>query len=383
MQIRMVDTITQYQAIQEEVDREVQAVIRSGAYINGPVVQRFRENLGKYLNASHVISCGNGTDALQIALMALGLKPGDEVITSSFTFVATAEVIALLGLKPVFVDVDAATFNLNAALIEEAITEKTKAIIPVHLFGQPVDMASIMKIAEKHQLYVIEDNAQAIGSDYISEDGTVTKAGTIGHLGTTSFYPSKNLGAYGDGGAIFTQDDALADKLWTICNHGSHRRYYHDEIGVNSRLDAIQAAILDIKLKHLDDYNNARRKAAATYNELFQQLEEEIIIPHEASYSRHVYHQYTIRVKDGRKKRDAIKAYMDTQKIPAMIYYPVPLHLQAAYKGYGYKEGNLPVTEKLSEEVLSLPMHSELTTEQIIKVADKIKEAFSKVGITG
>lgn len=382
MQIRMVDTITQYQAIQAEIDREVQAVIRSGAYINGPVVKRFRENLAKYLNVSHVISCANGTDALQIALMALGLKPGDEVITSSFTFVATAEVIALLGLKPVFVDVDASTFNLNTSLIEAAITEKTKAIIPVHLFGQPVDMEAVMQIAEKHQLFVIEDNAQAIGSDYKYPDGSIAKAGTIGHIGTTSFYPSKNLGAYGDGGAIFTQDDTLADKLWTICNHGSHRRYYHDEIGVNSRLDAIQAAILDVKLKKLDTYNAARRKAAATYNELLQQVEE-IILPHEATYSHHVYHQYTIRFKGGRAERDAVKAYMDEQKIPAMIYYPVPLHIQAAYKEYGYKEGNLPVTERLSEEVLSLPMHSELTLEQITQVADNLKSAISKTRITG
>ncbi len=382
MKIRMVDTITQYETIKEEVDSAVQSVIRSGAYINGPVVKQFIENLANYLGVSHVIPCGNGTDALQVALMALGLKAGDEVITSSFTFVATAEVIALLGLKPVFVDVDPTTFNIKPSLIEAAVTEKTKAIIPVHLFGHPADMIPIMEIAQKHKLFVIEDNAQAIGANYQMGNGKFVKAGTIGHVGTTSFYPSKNLGAYGDGGAIFTQDEKIAKQLLAICNHGSERRYYHDSIGVNSRLDAIQAAILDIKLRQLDNYNAARRKAAETYQALLNNVEE-ILLPIEATYAHHVYHQYTIRIKGGRVLRDAVKAYMDKQEIPAMIYYPVPLHLQKAYQGYGYKAGDLPVTEQLSEEVLSLPIHSELPGEQIIQVADHIKAALKATKVTG
>ncbi|RMG24455.1 MAG: DegT/DnrJ/EryC1/StrS family aminotransferase [Bacteroidetes bacterium] len=373
----MVDTITQYERIRDEIDQAVAAVIRSGAYINGPVVQQFRENLAAYLGVEHVIPCANGTDALQIALMALQLRPGDEVITTAFTFVATAEVIALLGLKPVFVDVEPDTYNLNPQLIEAAITDKTRAIIPVHLFGQPANMAPIMELARQHGLYVIEDNAQAIGAAYTFADGQRLKTGAIGHIGTTSFYPSKNLGAYGDGGAIFTQDEELAARMWMICNHGSSRRYYHDVVGVNSRLDAIQAAILDIKLRHLDAYNQARIQAADQYDQLLKE-EAGIGLPLRAAYAHHVFHQYTIRIKEGREKRDAIQAYLSQQHIPAMIYYPVPLHLQAAYRGYGYKPGDLPVTEQLSEEVLSLPMHSELTQEQTEHVSGHLKAALKQ-----
>lgn len=373
MKIQMVDTVSQYQKIQSEVDQAVLEVIRSGRFINGPVVQGFRDHLATYLGVEHALSCANGTDALQIALMALDLQPGDEVITASFTYVATVEVIALLRLKPVFVEVEPDSFNLDVAAVEAAITDKTKAIMPVHLFGQAANMGPIMELARKHNLYVVEDTAQAIGSDYTFPDGSKMKTGTIGHIGTTSFYPSKNLGAYGDGGAIFTRDNELATKLWSICNHGSERRYYHDRVGVNSRLDAVQAAILDIKLRYLDEYTAARRQAAALYDEMLADVDA-LEIPFRAGYAEHVFHQYTLKVKDGRERRDALKAKLDEAGIPSMIYYPVPLHLQEAYRYYGYNEGDLPISERLCGEVISLPMHSELDEEQQSYIVEHLKK---------
>lgn len=375
MNIRMVDTISQYQAIQREVDEAVQEVIASGIYINGPVVGEFKKSLADYLGVKHVIPCANGTDALQIALMALGLQPGDEVITPSFTYVATVEVIALLQLKPIFVDVDPQSFNIDITQIPGLITDRTKAIIPVHLFGQAANMDEVMKLASDHNLYVVEDNAQAIGAAYKSSDGKVQKTGTIGDIGCTSFYPSKNLGAFGDGGAIYTNNDDLAEKLQVICNHGCKVRYYHDSIGVNSRLDAVQAAILNVKLKHLDRYNGSRNEAADMYDRLLADVDE-VVTPWRASWSDHVFHQYTLRIKEGRAKRDEVKASFDQKKVPAMIYYPVPLHQQKAYAHYWDGTPTLPVSEKLSEEVLSLPMHSELTNEQIQVVVDTLKSCF-------
>lgn len=376
-EIRMVDTITQYEHIRNEVDAVVREVLETGMYIGGPLVNRFRENLAKYLGANHVIACANGTDALQIALMALDLQPGDEVITAPFTFFATAEVIALLGLRPVFVDIDPVTFNIDPAKIEAAITPKTRCIIPVHLFGQCSDLEPIMKIAERHKLYVIEDNAQAIGSEYTFSDGKKVKGGLVGHIGCTSFYPSKNLGAYGDAGAIFTQDPVMADKLQVICNHGSHKKYYHERIGVNSRLDAIQAGILDIKLKHLDEYNQARQQAAAWYDELLAGVDG-VVVPGRAAYSTHVFHQYTLRIKGGRAERDRIQTELAARKVPSMVYYPVPLHIQDAYLPYGFKVGDFPVSEKASEEVLSLPMHSELDRAQVEQVVAALKECIKR-----
>ena len=377
MNIRMVDTISQYQEIQESIDVAVNEVIRSGIYINGPVVQQFRKDLANFLGAGHVITCANGTDALQVALMALDLQPGDEIITPTFTYVATVEVIALLRLKPVFVDVDPHTFNIDPQQIEAAITERTRAIIPVHLYGHAADMAPILEIARKHQLAVVEDNAQAIGASYKWADGKEQRTGTLGDIGCTSFYPSKNLGAYGDGGAICTSNDQMAEYLWMICNHGSKVKYYHETIGVNSRLDAIQAAILGIKLQHLDRYNNSRRAAAAMYTEHLKECEE-LILPTEAPYTHHVYHQYTLRIKAGRAHRDAIKAALQEAGIPSMIYYPVSLHQQDAYKGYGYQDGQFPVAEQLTGEVLSLPMHSELDEAQITHITQKVKQAILK-----
>lgn len=376
MSIQMVDTITQYKHIKEEIDAAVSAVVASGKYINGPWVHDFRKNLGAYLGVDHVIACGNGTDALQVALMALDVQPGDEVITSPFTFFATAEVVALLGLKPVFVDVTDDSFNIATAKIEAAITDRTKAIMPVHLFGQPADMEPIMAISEKHNIPVIEDAAQSMGADYTFGDGRKMKSGAIGHIGCTSFYPSKNLGAFGDGGAVFTNDPALGAKIQSICNHGSSRRYYHDRIGVNSRLDSVQAAILDIKLKHLDTYNANRNKAADMYDAAFKDVEG-LATPWRSANCTHAFHQYTLRVLDGRAKRDAIKEAMGERNIPAMIYYPVSLHIQEAYAPYGYKNGDFPVSERLSEEVISLPMHSELNEEQINYIAGHFIDCFN------
>src|SRR5690554_6640963 len=367
--LQMVDLGAQYLNIKKEIDQSIQSVVDSCAFINGPEVKNFQTELEEYLDVKHVIPCGNGTDALQIALMALDLKPGDEVITADFTFAATVEVIHLLGLKSVLVDVDYDTFLIDPEQIRKAITPKTKAIIPVHLFGQCANMDEIMKIAEEHNLYVIEDTAQAIGAEYKGK-----KAGTIGTIGATSFFPSKNLGGYGDGGAIFTNDDALAHKMRGICNHGMYQRYYHDEIGVNSRLDSIQAAILRVKLHHLDEYNKARRKAADFYNEDFQDIPE-LLTPAKADNSTHVYHQYTLRVTNG--KRNELKEFLESKGIPAMIYYPVPLRKQKAYDTGNYKDTDFPNTNKLIEEVVSLPMHSELTVKQLKYITDAVNDFFS------
>ncbi|MBL7949026.1 MAG: DegT/DnrJ/EryC1/StrS family aminotransferase [Bacteroidia bacterium] len=358
--IQMVDLIGQYEKIQQEIDKAVLDVIRSSAYINGPEVKAFQAELEQYLGAKHVINCANGTDALQIAMMALDLQPGDEVITADFTYVATAEVIALLKLKPVLVDVNPDTFTLDPAAVERAITPKTKAIVPVHLFGQCAPMEAIMDIARKYKLYVIEDTAQAIGADYFFKDGSKQKAGTIGTIGCTSFFPSKNLGCYGDGGALFTNDDELAKKIRMIANHGQSVLYYHDVVGVNSRLDSIQAAILRIKLRHLDEYAAARRAVADRYDLAFAN-NPKVKTPVRAQWSDHVFHQYTL-VLNG-VDRTKLREYLASKDIPAMIYYPVPLHLQKAYVDPRYKAGDFPVTEHLCANVISLPIHTELSAE--------------------
>ncbi|MBC8315481.1 MAG: DegT/DnrJ/EryC1/StrS family aminotransferase [Bacteroidales bacterium] len=373
--IQMVDLQRQYHHIKPEIDNGIQDVIDSCAFINGPAVRSFQEELEKYLGAKHVIPCGNGTDALQVSMMALGLQPGDEVITTSFTFIATAEVIALLKLIPVLVDVDPDTFNIDLEAIERAITPKTKAIVPVHLFGQCVPMEEIMEIAKKHNLYVIEDNCQAIGADYIFKDGSVTKAGTVGHIGCTSFFPSKNLGCYGDGGAIFTNDDELAKQLRVIVNHGMTVRYYHDYIGVNSRLDSIQAAVLKVKLRRLDDYAAKRRAAADYYDNAFAG-HPNLKIPVRYSQSTHVFHQYTLVTKDVDRK--GLIDHLASKEIPAMVYYPVPLHMQKAYIDPRYKRGDFPVTEFLSEHVISLPMHTELDEEQLEYITTSVHEFLNR-----
>lgn len=371
----MVDIGNQYLKIKTEVDNSIKEVIDSTAFINGPAVKRFSDNLQNYLGIKYCIPCANGTDALQIAMMALGLKPGDEVITSNFTFIATAEVIALLKLTPVLVDIYPDTMNISVEEIERAITPRTKAIVPVHLFGQSADMEKIMQIAKKHNLFVIEDTAQGIGSDYKFSDGSVKKAGTIGDVGCTSFFPSKNLGCYGDGGAIFTNNDELAKKITSIVNHGMTIRYYHDDIGVNSRLDAIQAAILDVKLKHLDQYNKARESAANYYDNAFKNCKN-LIIPARSKNTTHTFHQYTLQLIN--VDRQKLIDFLGEHNIPAMIYYPVPLHLQKAYKDERYKEGNFPITEQLCKVVFSLPMHTELTQEQLKYITDKVLEGIEK-----
>ncbi len=357
-EIRMVDLQNQYLKIKPEVDNAIQSVMDSAAFINGPEVKAFATELADYLGVKHVIPCGNGTDALQVAMMAHDLKPGDEVITPDFTFIATVEVIGLLGLKPVLADVDPNTFNLDPESVRKAITPRTKAIVPVHLFGQPADMDAIMQIAREHDLLVIEDNAQALGADYTDASDKVMKAGAIGHSGCTSFFPSKNLGAFGDAGAVFTNDDKLASSLRSVVNHGMTVRYYHDRLGVNSRLDSIQAAILRIKLRHLNEYNEARKQAAAFYDQVFAD-ESMIKTPYCRDGSSHIYHQYTL-VLDKKVNRDKLRNYLEENKIPSMIYYPVPLHLQKAYESLGYSKGDFPVTEDLCNRVLSLPMHTEL-----------------------
>lgn len=379
--IQMVDLVGQYQRIKPEVDAALQRVIDSTAFINGPEVKEFEKELAGYLGVKHVIGCANGTDALQIAMMALDLKPGDEVITASFTFVATVEVVALLGIVPVFADVLPGTFNLDPEDIKRKITPKTKAIVPVHLFGQTADMEAIMAIAKEHGLAVIEDNCQAVGSDYLFSDGTRKKSGTIGHVGTTSFFPSKNLGCYGDGGALFTNDDELAKKLRRVCNHGSEVRYYHEVVGVNSRLDSLQAAILRIKLRRLDEYGAARNAAAAFYDKELGGIPA-LRIPERSKSSTHVFHQYTLRVlpaegmvTDGR--RDGLKQHLEAHGVPAMIYYPVSCHLQNAYKSVRCPEGSLPVTEQLTREVLSLPMSTELDHEQLTHITNTVKSFFN------
>jgi dTDP-4-amino-4,6-dideoxygalactose transaminase len=371
--IQMVDLVGQYHKIKDEVDRAVLGVMESAAFINGPETKAFEKELGEYLGVKHAIGCANGTDALQIAMMALDLKPGDEVITPSFTFVATVEVVALLGLHPVFAEVLPGTYNIDPDDVRRKITPRTKAIVPVHLFGQTADMAAIMDIAREHGLHVIEDNCQAVGSDYTFPDGTVKKAGTIGTVGTTSFFPSKNLGCYGDGGAIFTNDDALAKRLRQVCNHGSEVRYYHDVVGVNSRLDSMQAAILRIKLRHMERYVQARQQAAAFYDQAFAGMAH-VHTPQRSADSTHVFHQYTLRITEGH--RDALKAHLERNGVPAMVYYPVPLHLQKAYEGYGIKRGDLPVTERLMDEVLSLPMSTELDHEQLTHITATVKSYF-------
>ncbi len=370
--LQMVDLKSQYEKIKTQVNASIQEVLDTNAYINGPQVHEFQKNLETYLEVKHVIPCANGTDALQIAMMGLGLKPSDEVITADFTFAATVEVIALLQLTPVLVDVDLYNMNISIEGIKKAITPKTKAIVPVHLFGRVANMAAIMAIAEEHNLLVIEDNAQAIGGTYTFADGTKKKAGTIGHVGATSFFPSKNLGCYGDGGAIFTNDDELAHTLRGIVNHGMYTRYYHDVVGVNSRLDSIQAAVLNAKLPFLDHYNAARQDAARLYT-AFLGNHPNIIAPTICEVCDcHVFHQYTIRIVD--KDRDALLKHLQDKGIPCAIYYPIPLHLQKAYKDERYKEENFANTNLLCKEVISLPMHSELDDDQIKFITDNILE---------
>ncbi|MEI7980821.1 MAG: DegT/DnrJ/EryC1/StrS family aminotransferase [Bacteroidota bacterium] len=369
--LQMVDLQSQYRNIKPEIDSGIQEVINSCAFINGTAVRKFQESLENYLSVRHVIPCANGTDALQVSMMALGLQPGDEVITSSFTFIATAEVIALLKLTPVLVDVDPDTFNIDPQAIARAITPKTRAIVPVHLFGQTAPMEEIMEIAKKHGLFVIEDNCQAIGSDYFFNDGSMKKAGTIGHIGCTSFFPSKNLGCYGDGGAIFTDNDDLAKQMRVVVNHGMTVRYYHDYVGVNSRLDSIQAAVLNAKLPHLDEYAAKRRAAADFYDKAFAH-HPKLKIPVRYPKSNHVFHQYTLMANGVDRK--ALIDYLASCEIPAMIYYPVPLHLQKAYLDPRYKPGDFPVTEHLCNNVFSLPMHTELDEEQLTYITGNVLE---------
>lgn len=372
-EIQMVDLKAQYEKIGPEIDAAIKSVINSSAFIKGPEVKLFEEELRDYMGVKHVISCGNGTDALQIAFMALGLKPGDEVITTDFTFVATIEVVGLLGLKPVIVEPDHASFNISVDAITKAISSRTRAIIPVHLFGQCADMENIMNIARENNLMVIEDGAQATGADFFFSDGNIKKACTIGIAGTTSFFPSKNLGCYGDGGAMFTDDDYLAGKLRSIANHGMKIRYHYNDIGINSRLDTIQAAILRVKLKYLDQYNRSRREAANRYDQALARCDK-ISIPCRVPYSSHIFHQYTIRIKNG--KRDELKKYLEEKKIPSMVYYPAPLHTQEAYHYLGYRDNDFPVTSALCSEVLSLPMHPELDKEQTDYITQAVLKFF-------
>ncbi|WP_421797350.1 DegT/DnrJ/EryC1/StrS family aminotransferase [Haliscomenobacter sp.] len=367
--IQMVDLKRQYLKIKDEIDQGILEVLDTTAYINGPKVKAFQEGLQQYLSTAHVIPCANGTDALQIAMMALDLQPGDEVIVPAFTYVATAEVIALLRLKPVMVDVDYDTFNLTAEIVAKAITPRTKAIVPVNLFGQSCDLEPIMALAQEHGLWVIEDNAQAIGADYTFSDGNRAKTGTIGHIGCTSFYPSKNLGAYGDGGAISTNRADLAQKMQMVANHGQVRRYYHDVVGVNSRLDAIQAVVLGVKLKRLDEYAAARQAAADFYDQALAGLDW-IQTPVRHPKSTHVFHQYTLLVKNG--QRDALQTYLQQKGVPTMIYYPVPLYAQDAFRPFTDLT-HLPVTEQLCQEVLSLPIHTELDSEQLNYIVESVK----------
>jgi dTDP-4-amino-4,6-dideoxygalactose transaminase len=373
MKVQMCDLVGQYKKIRPEVDEAMLQVINTSAFINGPQVKEFKTNLEKYTGAKYVIPCGNGTDALQIALMALGLQPGDEVIVPAFTYVAAAEVIGLLRLVPVMVDVDYDSFNVTLAHIQKGLSAKTKAIIPVHLFGQSCPMEEIMNFANEHHLYVVEDNAQAIGATYTFSDKSKKQTGTIGHVGCTSFFPTKNLGCFGDGGAIMTNDDALAEKLRMIAVHGQKMKYHHEVLGCNSRLDTLQAAILNVKLKHLDEYSQARYQAAQLYSRELQAIQE-IDIPEEMPYSSHVYHQYTIKVKSG--KRDDLKNYLSTQGIPSMVYYPLPLDEQNAFKAIAKKAGTLAVSKELAASVLSLPMHTELTEAAQSHVVSAIKEFF-------
>ncbi len=375
MNIQMVDLTGQYQKIKADVDKEIQEVIDSTQFIKGGKVKDFQVSLEQYLDVKHVIPVGNGTDALQLALMALDLKPGDEVITPTFTFIATAEVVALLGLTPVVVDVEWDTMCISIDSLKKAITPKTKAIVPVHLFGQNSNMEAIMEIAKEHDLYVIEDACQSIGADYKYSDGREAKSGCMGNVGCTSFFPSKNLGCYGDGGALFTNDDALAQKLRVLSNHGMEVRYHHDLIGVNSRLDSIQAAVLLAKLPHLDEYSAARNAAASYYNTAFAGIEQ-IETPVTAQFTNHVFHQYTLKLKG--VDRAKLQAYLSERGIPAMIYYPIPLHMQKAYNDPRYKEGDFPVAEALAASVLSLPMHTEMTEEQLEYITRNVIEGIKQ-----
>ena len=378
----MVDLKGQYEAIKNQVNNSIQEVIETTSFINGPKVKSFQSNLENYLGVKHVIPCANGTDALQIAMMGLGLKPGDEVITADFTFAATVEVIALLGLTPVLVDVDPDDFNISVEAIQKAITPKTKAIVPVHLFGQCAKMEQILELASQYNLFVIEDNAQGIGANYTFSNGEKAKTGTLGHVASTSFFPSKNLGCYGDGGAIFTNDDDLAHTIRGIVNHGMYKRYHHDVVGVNSRLDSIQAAVLDAKLPNLDSYNKSRQNAARQYNAAFEN-HPNIITPKMGNTCKtlcetcdcHVFHQYTIKIKNA--DRDALVAHLNSKGIPCGVYYPIPLHLQKAYKDSRYNEADFTVTNQLSKEVISLPMHTELDDEQISFITSAVLEFLS------
>lgn len=374
MKIQMVDLKGQYEKIKTEVDAGIQDCINNTAFINGPAVKEFQQAFEKYLNAKHVIPCANGTDALQIAMMALGLKPGDEIICPAFTYVATAEVMGLLGLIPVMVDVNADTFDIQLDGLEKYITPNTKAIVPVHLYGQSADMEKILEFAEKYNLFVIEDNAQAIGSDYTFSDGTVKKTGTIGHIGCTSFFPSKNLGCYGDGGALMTNDDEIALKIRMIANHGQEKKYHHKVLGCNSRLDTIQAAVLKVKLTHLDEYSAARNKMADYYDEHLADISE-LSVPQRAENSTHVFHQYTLKVKNG--KRDGLQKYLAEKNIPSMVYYPLPLYRQEAFQQYVAEGFSLPVTEQLCSEVISLPVHTEFNMKESNYIISEIKKFFN------
>ncbi|MCD6331962.1 MAG: DegT/DnrJ/EryC1/StrS family aminotransferase [Bacteroidales bacterium] len=358
----MVDIQSQYQRLHNDIDAAIKKVLESGVFINGEEVRAFSDELAAWLGVPHVIPCGNGTDALQIALMALGLEPGDEVITTNFTFISTVEVLALLRLKPVLVDVDPDTFTINPDLVRRAITPKTRAIIPVHLFGQPADMDPLLELAKENHLYIIEDNAQSLGAKYIHHDGTSAMTGSMGDIGTTSFFPTKPLGGYGDGGALTTRDDRLAEKIRMIYNHGARVKYYHDLIGVNSRLDTLQAAILRVNLQNLDQFIRARQQVAARYNQALAGVDR-LQLPRAAPYATHVYHQYTVVVKSGNRNR--IQSMLKERDIPSMIYYPVPLSLQKAFTSAGYHKGDFPVTEYLCDHVLSLPIHTEMEDEQI------------------
>lgn len=371
----MVDLKVQYEKIGPEIDSAIKSVLESTAFIKGPDVKLFEEELQQYMGVRHVISCANGTDALQLAMMVLGLKPGDEVITTNFTFIATVEVVALLGLKLVLADPEPGTFNISVDSIRKAITPRTKAIVPVHLFGQCADMEKIMAIAKEHDLFVIEDAAQATAADYIFSDGSVKKAGTIGHIGTTSFFPSKNLGCYGDGGALYTNDDNFATKLRSIANHGMKVRYHYADIGVNSRLDTLQAAILRVKLKYLSEFNTARITVADFYDDAFAGCLS-LTTPERTGYSTHIFHQYTLKISNG--KRDELKKYLESLKIPTMVYYPGPLHMQEAYRNLGYGENDFPVTSSLCKEVLSLPMHPDMEQEQLDYITSGIIKFYNK-----
>lgn len=370
----MVDLKSQYLKIKSEVDAGIQSVIDETAFIKGGIIKEFEQELQSYLDVKHVIACANGTDALQIAMMALDLKPGDEIILPVFTYVATAEVIALLGLVPVMVDVDPNDFTIDISLIQEKISPKTKAIVPVHLFGQCANMEAILEIAEKNKLFVIEDTAQALGSKFTFSNGTVKRAGTIGEIGTTSFFPSKNLGCYGDGGALMTNDDALAEKIRMICNHGQKVQYVHDIIGVNSRLDTIQAAILRAKLKQLDEYERARQWAAAKYDDALQGIDH-VKIPKRINNSTHVFHQYTLIVEG--INRDELRARLKEKGVPSMVYYPIPLHVQKAFQPNPYSVGSFPVSEKLCTTVLSLPIHTEMNESMIDFIVEALKKSLN------